>query len=139
MKILNLLVLSILFASCATERFKPESNCTAESLKRTGGKTTLSPEVSTDLAIKEMQSLSDQYKSCFQDYLDSGRVYTYQVCMVLITDKKGAIEFLEVEDNKDNLPTDLRKCIESKIRQKDFSKLKNSKILQPLNLYPKRQ
>jgi hypothetical protein len=146
MKLIVSLSLLSLFSACSTNQNKDEfsiaTNCSQraqEQLEKyqTPKYSTEDEERKNTITMKEITA-PIAMKAADKCFYDSKIKYesTYNVCPLISTDKKGRLIFIDVEDNANPLPVELKKCLLDAFSQGDYTKLPSKTFGQPLTLTP---
>ena len=146
MRFLLFISLLSIFSSCSTNQSKDEfsiaTNCSAraqEQLEKYQTPKLLNEdeERKSVIAMKEITG-PIAIKAADNCFYDSKKKYEniYNVCSLVSTDKKGKLIFIDVEDNANPLPIELKKCLIDIFSQGDYSALPSKTFGQPLTLTP---
>lgn len=146
MKLLLSISLLSLFSSCSTNQSKDEfsiaTNCSPRAQEQLEKYQTpkLSNEDEERKSVITMKEITAPIamKAANKCFYDSKTKYEsiYNVCPLISTDKKGKLIFIDVEDNTNPLPVELKKCLIDIFSQGDYSALPSKTFGQPLTLTP---
>ncbi len=136
----------LLFSSCSTNQIQDEfsiaKNCSPraqEQLEKNQTPKLLNDEEERKsvLAMKEITA-PIAIKAANKCFYDSIIKYedVYNVCPLISTDFKGKVIFIDVDDNANPLPIELKKCLTEVFSLADYSKLPSKTFGQPLTLTP---
>lgn len=146
MKLLFCMSLFVIFSSCSTNQIQDDfniaTNCSPRAQEQLEKYQT--PKLSNDdeerksvISMKEITA-PIAMKAANKCFYDSKKKYesVYNVCPLISTDNKGRIIFIDVEDNANPLPIELKKCLTEIFSQGDYSTLPAKTFGQPLTLTP---
>lgn len=146
MKFLLSILLSSLLFSCSTNQrtddFSISNNCTPRAQEQLEKYQTpkLENEDEERKSIKALKEITAPIaiKAADKCYYDSKKQYqsTHNVCPVISTDSKGKVTFIDVEDNVNPLPAELKKCLTEVFSQGDYKAVPSKTFGQPLTLSP---
>ena len=80
-------------------------------------------------------------KAADKCFYDSKNKYesSFNVCPVISTDQKGRLIFIDVEDNNNRLPPELKTCLIDEFSKGDYTSLPSKTFGQPLTLKPEKR
>jgi hypothetical protein len=140
--------IALIFSACSSSTFKREDNCSKKGLEilDTADESTeivskTVTEIEAQARTKNLRDLfteqTPELQACYQSYLDQGRRAEYNVCAIAVIEEES-LTYLDVADEKNGLPDDLKKCLEAKLKLINFKSIKSSQTIrtvQPINLY----
>lgn len=143
-------------ASCSSNevKFDYEKHCAPEALKQIDGELSIvslnKKKKRGAITKKELEKLNlytalgrdfnnilqPQFFECVAEYEMAGYRGSFAVCSVVVTDQKGKISFLSVDDAYNKLNPGLKSCLTKSLQSFNFSKYPGITITQPINVNP---
>lgn len=122
----SIILLSLISTGCSVSRVnsnKEEEYCSPRARKHLEEPTNdkkIEEKVAKGQMDKKGQKLQEIFKkasaegqTCFQDLLDKHLIFSsdQQVCLVISTSDKGALSFIDIEDNTNPITPEFQKCL----------------------------
>lgn len=146
MKFMRLAFLIVISSACSTSQnsddFSISSNCSPRAQERLEKYQTakLPNEDEERKSVIAMKAITAPIaiKAANKCFYGSSKKYesVYNVCPLISTDPKGKLIFIDVEDNSNPLPIELKECLIDVFSQGDYSTLPSRAFGQPLTLSP---